>query len=357
MNTTTTEAQAPADRGRVGRGSTAGVLSSVSAILLLAACGGGDGSNAEAAGLDPESPTPVSIQFEWQPNVENMAVIVAEEHGYFEDEGLDIEIMPGGPEVTTDAQIVSGNADMGVLSSESLATAVINGAPLVGVGVMYQTSPSAIVSLEDSGIEEVSDLEGRTFGVSQTDTRVYEPFFESTNVDIDEIEMVDTGADPAALMSGEVDAMSAVLPNQPVVLRNRGYETNEIPLADHDYNRWSGTLVVRQDSLEQEGQREIVFAMARAIERGLQTAVDDPEAAGTIAYEAYANELGLEEVTQIEGAEIWSSLTTAEEREDGLLLITEEGVESQQEFFDQTGVDVEAREIFDIGTSQEVFDE
>ncbi len=341
-------------RPRLHRRIASGV-GGVTAALLLAGCGGA-ASTEGAAALDPESPVDASIQFGWHPNVENMATIVAEQKGYFEDEGLNIEIMPGGPEVTADAQIVSGNADMGILSSEALANAVLNEAPLVGIGATYQKSPSAILALAESGIEEPSDLEGRDFGVSQTDMRVYEPFFESVGVDVEAVNMVDTGADPAALASGEVDAMSSVMPNQPVVLRDQGYETSEIPLADYDYNRWSGALVVREDSLEDEGEREIVLAMARAIERGLQDAVEDPLEAGDIVYEAYAADLGLEEATQLEGASVWASLTTADERETGLLRIDEEGVASQQEFFDNTGVDIDADAIFDVEVSEEAFD-
>lgn len=333
-------------------------LVSATSLALLAACGNGDsGSGDEAAASDNgcDELTDVAVQFGWHPNVENMATIVAEQNGYFEDECLNVDILPGGPEVTADAQIVSGNADMGILSSEALANAVINEAPLVGIGVTYQNSPSAIVSLAEAGIEEPADLEGRTFGVSQTDLRVYEPFFASVGVDWDAVEMVDTGADPAALVSGEVDAMSAVSANQSVILRNQGHEVNEIPLAEYDYNRWSGALVVRQDSLEDPERREIIMAMARAIERGLETAVEDPRAAGAIVFDNHASDLGLEEATQLEGAEVWASLTTADERENGLLLIDEAGVESQQEFFDNTDVDVDASAIFDLDASQEAF--
>lgn len=336
---------------------TALAAAGIAAFALLSACGGEQDGAEENVGLDPDNPVDVSIQFGWHPNVENMATIIAEQKGYFEEEGLNIEIMPGGPEVSPDAQITSGNADMGILSAEALANAVINEAPLIGLGVTYQTSPSVILSLEESGIEEPADLKGRVFGVSQTDMVVYEPFFESAGVDVDEIEMVDTGADPASLTSGEVDAMSAVMANQPVILRDQGHETAEIPLSDYDYHRMSGSLVVREDSLKDEQQREIIFAMARAIERGLQDAVNNPQEAGEIVYESYAEELGLEEATQLEGAEVWASLTTADQREDGLLQITDDGVESLQEFFDNTDVGIGAEEIFDVETSEEIFGE
>lgn len=320
------------------------------ASATLAACSPSDGS----AGTEEEL-RPVSIQFGWLPNVENMATIVAAEKGYFEEEGLDLTILPGGPDVVADAQIVSGNALMGILSSEALANSVINGADLVAVGATYQTSPSAIVTLADSGIDEPQDLEGRTFGISQTDMRVYEPFFEMVGVDVEQVEMVNTGADPAALVSGEVDAMSGTLANQPIAIRAQGIETREIPLSEYGYNRWSGALVVRADALEDEQTREDVMAMARAIERGLEDAVADPEGAGQIVQEAYGEELGLEPETQVEGARVWASLTTAADRETGLLQVTEEGVASQQEFFDSVGLDVQAAEIFDVEASAEAF--
>ncbi|GAB3841764.1 ABC transporter substrate-binding protein [Nesterenkonia populi] len=343
--------------GQALRRTVAGAVS-VASLALLAACGSGDSAaGGEASGADEgcDELTDVAVQFGWHPNVENMATIVAEQNGYFEDECLSVEILPGGPEVTADAQIVSGNADMGILSSEALANAVINEAPLVGIGMTYQNSPSVIVSLVEAGIEEPSDLEGLTFGVSQLDMRVYEPFFASVGVDWDAIDRVDIGADPAALVSGEVDAMSAVSANQPVVLRNQGHDVDEISLADYDYNRWSGGLVVREDSLEDPERRETIMGMARAVERGLETAVEDPQAAGEIVFEAYASDLGLEEETQLEGAEAWASLTTAEERDGGLLLIDEDGVQSQQDFFDNTDVNVDASAIFDLEASQEAF--
>jgi ABC-type nitrate/sulfonate/bicarbonate transport system substrate-binding protein len=283
-----------------------------------------------------------------------MAPIVAVADGYYEDGGTEVTILPGGPDVVADAQIVSGNALMGILSSEALANSVAAGAPLVAIAAMYQTSSSAIVSLAESGITEPKDLEGKRFGMSQTDARVYTPFFELAGVDMSKIEIVTTGADPASLVSGEVDAMSGTLANQPIAIQAQGYETNEIRLADHGYNRWSGLLVVREDSLEDPEKRATILAMLDATQQAMEEAVADPATAAQTVFDVYGAQLGLQLETQQAGAEIWAQLASESTVEQGIMQITEEGIESQQDFFDKIGVDVDAADLFDLSVQAEL---
>lgn len=282
-----------------------------------------------------------------------MAPITAVENGYFAEEGTEVTLLPGGPEVTTDAQIVSGNALMGTLSSESLANSVLAGAPLVAVGAIYQTSSSAIIAKADSGIAEPKDLEGRKFGVSQTDDRVYTPFFALTGVDASKVEMVSSGNDPAALISGEVDAISGTLPNQPVAIAAQGIEVTTIRLADYGYNRWSNLLVVRQDSLEDPEKRATIVGMLKAITKALEEAVADPTAAAQTVYDVYGEQLGLDLEQQKASAAIWAELAADGTKEQGVVRLTEDGVASQQSFFDAIGIAVTASDIFDLSVQDE----
>jgi NitT/TauT family transport system substrate-binding protein len=330
-------------RGRVIAGALA------LALTALAAC------SSTPSDPDPDRPVAVSIQFGWLPNVENMATIVAREEGRFEDEGIDLTILPGGPDVSADAQIVSGNAFMGILSAEALANAVASGADLVAVAATYQTTSSTIISLAESGITEPADLEGRRFGISQTDARVYEPFFELVGVDATTIEQVSTGADAAALAAGEVDAMSGTLGNQPIALASQGYDVTTIRLADYGYNRWSGLLVVEGSTLEDEDDRAVVAAMVRAVRAGLDDAVADPAAAGQIVMDAYGEQLGLELETQVAGAEVWAELSQENTEDTGMLQVDDAGLADLQDFFDAVGITVPATEIFDLSLNEEIF--
>jgi NitT/TauT family transport system substrate-binding protein len=337
------------------------LTASVATVLLagltasaLAGCAS-DAAGGEAASDSTVAPlATANLQFGWIPNVESMAPIVAVADGYYEDGGTDVTILPGGPDVVADAQIVSGNALMGILSSEALANSVAAGAPLVAIAAMYQTSSSAIISLEQSGITEPKDLEGKRFGMSQTDARVYTPFFELAGVDMSKIEIVTTGADPASLVSGEVDAMSGTLANQPIAIQAQGYETNEIRLADYGYNRWSGLLVVRQDSLEDPQKRATILAMLDATRQAMEESVADPATAAQTVFDVYGAQLGLQLETQVAGAKIWGQLASESTEEQGIMNITEEGIESQQDFFDKIGVDVTAEDLFDLSMQEEL---
>lgn len=322
----------------------------------LAACSSGEtpssaaGSSAGSADVLPAA----KIQIGWLPNVENMAVITAVADGLYTAAGTTVEILPGGPDVVADAQIVSGNALLGILSAEALANSVLAGAPLVAIAATYQTASSCILSLTDSGITEPKDLEGRRFGMSQTDARVYTPFFELAGVDISKIDVVSTGADPASLVSGEVDAMSATLPNQPVAVRAQGYATNQIRLADYGYNRWSGLVVVRQDNLDKPTERATIIAVLGATIEAMETAVADPGAAAQTVFDVYGEQLGLVLPSQVEGAGIWAELATENTHDQGVMRVTGAGVAGLQDFFDTTGIDVTAADLFDLSVQEEV---
>lgn len=333
---------------RSHRARTAAVLTAMALCVGLTSCATDANPDAESDEL-----AEASFQLGWLPNVESMAMLVGDEKGYYEEEGIDLTIEPGGPQVVTDAQIVSGNVLMGALTSESLANSVAAGAPLVAVGAIYQTSPSAVVVLAESGITEPQDLEGKRLGVYETDARTYEPFFELTGVDINKVEMVTGATDPASLVSGEVDAITGAVANQPVAIRERGIEVNEIRLGDHGFNRWSNLLVVRKDSLEDDAKRATVAGMLKATQRGLADSVADPASAAQVVVDVYGEQLGLESESQTASAEVWAELASDSTQEAGLLMVTEEGIQSQQDFFDLVGLDVDAATIFDADFSAE----
>ncbi|MCC4249330.1 MULTISPECIES: ABC transporter substrate-binding protein [Microbacterium] len=319
----------------------------LAATLIVTSCSSAPDASGDG-GLSP-----AAIQLGWLPNVENMAVIVADEKGYFEDEGIDVEILPGGPDVTADAQIAGGNALMGILSAEVLANSAAAGSGLVAIGAIYQTTSSAVVTLADSGIEDITDLEGRSLGMSQTDAVVYGPFFDLVGVDADQIEQVMTGSDPASLASGEVDAITGTLANQPVVLAAQGYDVRSIPLADYGYNRWSGLLVVRESSLADPDERALIASMLTALQAGAEDTVADPEGAGQVVWDAYGEQLGLELETQVEGAKVWAELAQANS-EQGLIKVDEAGLERLQQFYTTVGITTRAVDVFDLSLGEEV---
>lgn len=331
-------------RGFLGRATA--VTGAAALAPALSACG--------AAGTDADGAT--RFQLGWLPNVESMAMLVADAKGYYRREGTPLTLAPGGPNVVIEPQIITGKVLVGVASSDKLADAVAKGAPLVAVGAMYQRSPSCILSLAKASLRKPKDLEGKRFGVAQSDARVYAAFFKLAGVDPSKVTMVPTGTDPSALTSGEVDAISATLPNQPVALELKGFTTTTIALADYGYNRWGGLLTVRAQNLKDRGARRTIGKVLRGTVLGLQDAVADPADAARTVVRRYGRQTGLDSRSEIGGAKVWASLArTPATQKHGLMRFTPEGIASQARFLRGIGVSVDTTAMFDASLIDELY--
>jgi len=127
-------------------------------FALLAGCGGGtDSSSAEeSSGL-----TKIVLQTDWYPQPEHGGFYQALAEGYYEAEGLDVEIIPGGPNSMTTQKVARGTAHFALGRSDDVIIAVSRGVPLMIAGALMQIDPQAIMFHKESGIEGFEDLDGK----------------------------------------------------------------------------------------------------------------------------------------------------------------------------------------------------
>ncbi|MGC5245541.1 ABC transporter substrate-binding protein [Gordonia sp. DT219] len=331
------------------------VLTTVVAVLaatltvLLAACSGG-GSGDDGNGYR------ASIQLGWLPNIENGSFVYADQKGFYHDEGVDARILAGGPQVAIDAQVTSGKALVGLFSSESLANAVLNGAPLVAVSAIYQYSSFGYVTLKNSGITDPHQFEGKRLGVAAND-RTTVPFLKSIGVNTDSITLVPVDGSPTPLVNHDVDISTTPKGNIPVALADKGIQTNFIPVADYGYNRWSSVLVVRKDSLSDPKKLKAIKGIIAATQRGSQAFIDNPDDVGKVVYDAYGAKQGLTEQSQIDGAKVWAGLITQGQQlyHGKLTEITDGGIATNQQLIDRIlKVNLDAHKMFDQSVAQGV---
>lgn len=133
-----------------------------STALVLAACGTNTGSTAPSAG-----PTAaVSLQLQWAPQAQFAGYFAADEQGYYTDEGLDVTIIDGGPDVIPQ-QV--GSAEDGPEFTISWVPKVLearkSGSDLVDIAQIFQRSGTLSVTWADSGITEPADFAGKRVGV------------------------------------------------------------------------------------------------------------------------------------------------------------------------------------------------
>jgi ABC-type nitrate/sulfonate/bicarbonate transport system substrate-binding protein len=296
------------------------------------------------------------MQLGWIANVEYMGMFIADDAGYYKDEGLDMEIVPGGPAVSVSPIVVSGKALVGLDSVDTIARARTEGAKLKLIGAELQRNPTAVMSLADKPIKTPQDLVGKKFGVQQNGVEIVNLFFRMNDIDPASVTIVPVQFDPAPLVAGEVDAFMSFLTNQPVQLALKGIETNNFLLSDYGYTAWADCLVVHEDSLADAEKRKRLVGVVRGTVRGWQDAIVDPKRGATLAVEKYGKSFGLDQKAQELTAErLIPLVATDETKKNGLFTMSKEGIDANIEIIKAAGLSTTAEELFDTSVLEEAF--
>src|SRR5690606_35287968 len=173
---------------------------------------------------------------------------------------------------------------------------VAEGAPLVIVAALFQRNPFCVMSLPDSPITTLEDLEGKSIGVQAVNEPVWNAFLAANDIDPGSINQVPAQFDPQPLATGEVDGWFSFVTNEPNLLAVEGVETEIMMLADFNYPLVSQVYVVRRDTIQNE--REKLKAMLVADIRGWHDSLGDPERGAALAANEYGAVLGLDDAEQ-----------------------------------------------------------
>lgn len=155
---------------------SAGLLVSAAA---LAACSSGSTSTEAASpaaattaatAAAPSSAAPAELTkityiMPWVIQGEEAGEFAALNNGYFADEGLDVTIVPGGPDVRAGALLESGSADFAVLNPAGVFTNRAEGIMTVGVGGLNQSDGLLLMCKKSTGIDSFEKLKGKKVGV------------------------------------------------------------------------------------------------------------------------------------------------------------------------------------------------
>jgi NitT/TauT family transport system substrate-binding protein len=119
----------------------------------------------------PGGLTTVKLQADWYPQPEHGGFYNAIVKGYYKDEGLDVQILPGGPYISSEPLVASGAVQFGMNSSDHVMESIANSdEPIIAVGATMQHDPQGIMVRADSPVHSWADLNGRTVAVKPGST-------------------------------------------------------------------------------------------------------------------------------------------------------------------------------------------
>lgn len=234
-----------------------------------------------------EELTEVDVQLGWIKNSEFSGMFAAEQQGYYEEEGLEVNFISGGAGIDP-IPIVRQNPDIiGVVSSSpSLINAASGGAPLTAIGAFYQFHPNGFLILEDTPIDDYEDFAGHTIGIQPEGEYLLDVLVAYHGLDKSQMEIVRTGFDPTPLLTGQVDAYMAWIVNQPYAVEQAGEQWKFLLFADNPGLQYFAMVpFVHRDLLE--SNPDLLERFMRASLRGWDWVLSNPQEAAEMVVSEY----------------------------------------------------------------------
>lgn len=229
----------------------------------------------------------VTLQLGWLAGNGVMGEVVADQKGFFAEEGLTLEIVPGGPNVDGVASVASGRANLGSLSSSpSLMLARSAGLPVKCIAAGYQKHPFTYFSLKSNPVNVPQDLIGKRVGTNGTARILLRALLAKNEISEDDVEVLVMGSDLAPLMTGQVDVVTGWSTNTSA-LAVLGDQRNDLSLWDAGVQLYANPYYVADSTLADH--KEQVDGMIRAISKGWGYVHDHPEESVDILVDRYPN--------------------------------------------------------------------
>lgn len=249
------------------------VLASISVML---------GGNAVAA----SKPIDVTFSLDFITLGRHAPWYVALGKGYYEEEGLNVKIVPGKGTAQVIQAIESGIADIGFIDVPSLVISRAAGSTIKMVAVNYQKAPYTVFSLDPgANVTKPKDLEGLELGSGAGSfiPKILQAFMRMHGLDPNTLKIVNIApsARVAALVSRRVESVDFFIMSYPGISRAvKDSKVRAFLLGDHGLELYSNGIGAKESYLKKNP--EVVRAFVRAALRGWKYALSNPEEAADI---------------------------------------------------------------------------
>jgi signal transduction histidine kinase len=228
----------------------------------------------------------VTLQLPWMHQFQFAGYYIAKEKGYYNQAGLDVTILDANKKDSSFKSVMGKKAQYGVGHS-SLIVNYMNGAPIVLMAAIYQSSPMVLLTRKDAHIYGAKDLKNKR--VMLTDDMLQwaeiQAMLRSVGSKIEDLKVQPHSYDLKSLVRNETDAMVAYASNEPYTLKTMGVEPHVIHPKDYGFDYYSDFLFTTQDEINNHPERAEAFYSASI--QGWLWAFDHIEETAALIYRDY----------------------------------------------------------------------
>lgn len=196
--------------------------------LVIAGCGKKAAEPATASA--PTGLVKIKFQTDWYPQPEHGGYYQALAKGFYQEEGLDVEILPGGPNAQVKESVGLGRADLGMTNGDDVIVAIARGVPLKMVGAEMQRDPQGILFHTEHPLKSLKDLEGRTLMAGSVSTWL--DVLRKDGINFRQLPLL---GDLARFMADKTLTQQCFVTNEPYFARQRGANVGAILIASDTY--------------------------------------------------------------------------------------------------------------------------
>ena len=235
----------------------------------------------------------VRLQLRWLHQFQFAGYYMALEKGFYRQAGLDVQILPGGPQAPKPIEaMLAGEVDFAIANS-GLVIARMAGKPVVALAAIMQSSPIVWIVRADSDIYTPLDLAGkRVMLMPPPESAELRITLVSEGIELERLHISQTSFNPQDLVDGKTDAYDGYISNEPFWLKQHNVAYRLINPREYGVNFYNDVLATREALLLQHPER--VEAFTQASLRGWQYALDNIEESVQLIHRRYAPGKSLE---------------------------------------------------------------
>ena len=232
----------------------------------------------------------VTIQLKWVTQAQFAGYYVAKDKGFYDAEGLDVTIKPGGPDIAPAQVLAGGGADVMVDWMPSALAAREKGLPLVNIAQPFKSSGMMLTCRKDMGVNSTDNLKGKTLGVWFYGNEY--PFLSwmsrlglATDGSADGVTVLKQGWGVEPLTEGQAACVSTMSYNEYWVVRDAGYSPEQLTVFKYQAEgaaTLEDGLYVLEKNLGDSNFQDKMVRFVRASMKGWKYAEANPKEAASI---------------------------------------------------------------------------
>src|SRR2546430_10793165 len=224
----------------------------------------------------------VVLMLNWYLYSEHAPFFLGKERGFYDQEGIDLDIQEGRGSGVTVQAVAANTATFGYVDVPTMIKAAAKGAPVKSVGVALQLSPMSVMGFAEKNIRAPKDIVGKTVAITPGDSmsQIWPLFLKKTGIKDDDFKQVagDAQTKLNAVMNGQADLLLGYVMDQAIKLQDAKQKAvYPIRFADYGVNLVSSGIIVQKDFVK--SKPDVVKRFMRAATRSLEEAAKNPEAA------------------------------------------------------------------------------